>query len=268
MNIKKITGKTAELAIQWSWRGLRAVRKLFPHSHYALLALMFGVGLELLYFLQRWVIVVAILVISMVIIGVVLVRLEEKQGFKLIHTILPILATLSLSGFAFFLPTSNILHLYIAGAAFILFFLLKHGARQAYPLWNWVISLIIYFLSVATIFGLRYHVYIPVMAVLAAVAAVTGLMALQALRRVADSVADVILPGLALSFAITEIAWALQFLPFHAVVQASLVTTLYYVIFSLVSISYSRRTTKKDFVEYVGLGVVAITIITLSARWV
>ena len=96
------------------------IKLIFPATHYALLSLLFIVGLELIFALQQWVVWVALLVVIIVIIGVMLVRFEEKATFQGHQAILPIMATIGLSGYGFFLPTSWLLHAYIIGSGIIL----------------------------------------------------------------------------------------------------------------------------------------------------
>jgi hypothetical protein len=249
------------------WRGYKKIARVFPFSHYVLLALLFAVGLELIFALQQWVILVAIVVVAVVTAGVILVRYEERGRFCPTQIILPVLATIGLSGFAFLLPTSQILHLYIIAAGLMLFFLLKHGAKQAYPLWNWTLSMVVFFLNMAFVLGLRFHLYIPVLLVLGIIMLITALMSLQALRRTTPTITEIVMPVLAMAFVLTEVVWALQFLPSHYLVQAGIVTVLYYVIFNLVSLSYARKLAARDIMEYVSVGVVAVLIVLLSARW-
>ena len=97
---------------------------------------------------------------------------------------------------------------------------------------------------------------------------VTVLMGLQALRRVTRAASEVVLPVLTMSFVLTEVVWVLQFLPSHYLVQAGVVTILYYVIFNLVSLSYTRKLMRRDIVEYVGIGVAASLLILISTRWI
>ena len=94
-------GRVVQPAWQWIARLLRAMRQLFPASHYLLLSLLSMAGLELIFALQQWVFIVSAATVIVVAIGVILVRLEEQGQFSLIHIILPILATTGLSGFAF-----------------------------------------------------------------------------------------------------------------------------------------------------------------------
>ncbi|MFH1354333.1 MAG: hypothetical protein ABIH36_03525 [bacterium] len=249
-------------------RVTKTVWKLFPASHYVLLSALLVVGLELIFILQRWVVLIAVVAVTVVMLGVILVRFEERGRFGLIHSILPILAATGLAGYAFLLPTTQVLHLYILASGLIFFFLLKHGAREAYPIWNWTLSLVVYFLNVAFILGLRFHLYIPVLLVLVLVLAVTVLMGLQALRRVVRTASEIVLPALTMAFVLTEVVWVLQFLPSHYLVQAGVVTILYYVIFNLISLSYTRGLKRRDIVEYIGIGVVAFLLILISTRWV
>jgi|GEM_PF-1858993 hypothetical protein len=246
------------------WRKLRS---LFPASHYVLLALIYVVGLELLFALQRWVFLVVIAVITVVTIGVVLVSYEEKGRFSLSNILLPILATIGLTGFAFFLPTSIVLHLYIATAGFVLFFLLKHGARKAYPIWNWLISLLIFFLNIAFVTGLRFHLYTPIIAILFAIFLISALISWQSLRRIASG-SEIVVPVLMMAFALTEIAWTLQFMPSHYLLQAGILTSIYYIMFNLVGVSLKRKPLKQDIYEYLSVGLVGIIILLITARWV
>lgn len=246
---------------------INTIWQLFPASHYILLSTLFVVGLELIYTWQRWVIAIAVIVVAVVALGVILLSFEEKRAFRFIHCILPILATTGLVGFGFLLPTTPVLHLYIVTAGFILFFLLRHGAREAYPLWNWTLSLVIFFLNVAFILGLRFHLYTPILLVLVLILGVSALMSLQALRRVASAAAELVLPTLTMAFVLAEVTWVLQFLPSHYLVQAGVLTILYYVIFNLISLSYTRKLLRRDIIEYIGIGVVAFLLILVSARW-
>lgn len=245
----------------------REAVSLFPASHYVLLAVIYVVGLELLFTLQRWVVLVVISVVAVVIVGVILVRYEEKGRFSLSDILLPISATVGLSGFAFFLPTSIMLHAYIIAAGLVLFFLLKHGARKAYPIWNWLISLLVYFLNMAFVMGLRFHLYVPVIVILFAVFLISALIIWQSLRRIALGY-QIVMPVLVMAFVLTELAWALQFLPSHYLVQAGVLTSMYYVMFNLVGVSLERKPTRRDVYEYVAVGVVAIAILLISARWI
>ncbi len=249
-------------------KGYREVTRILPSSHYALLAIGFAAGLEMIFALQRWVILIAVLVVLVIITGVIIVIAEEKKRFIPTQSILPILATVGLSGFAFFLPTTPILHLYIIAAGLILFFLLKHGVRQAYPIWNWGISLVVYFLNVSFFLGLRFYLYIPVVLLLFITAVISFLMSLQSLRRLAKGITDVVLPSLAIGLVLTEIAWVLQFLPSHHLIQGGILTTFYYVLFHLVSLSYTGKITRRDIIEYVTIGSMALGVIIMSAQWI
>lgn len=237
-------------------------------SRYLLLALLFGVGLELIFALQRWVYLVAAAVIAVVAAGVLLLRLEEGGSFKLIHSILPLLATVGISGFAFLLPTTAVLQVYVIGAGVFFFLLLKHGARPAYPLWNWLMSLAVYFLTVAFILGLRFHLDLAVMPLLILVGTVTALITLQALGRVIRQMSDSLVPVFGITLALTEVTWVLQFLPIHYLVQASVVSALYYVMFNLMSKQFLGGIDRRDIIEYVGIGAVALLLILMSARWI
>src|SRR3989338_6546878 len=100
--IMKVVKQVTAAALRYLIKALLFIKRLFPASHYALLALLFIVGLELIFALQRWVLVVAQIVIVVVSIGVVLVRIEESGKFTLSNMLLPILAAIGFFGFCFF----------------------------------------------------------------------------------------------------------------------------------------------------------------------
>lgn len=248
-------------------RGLGAFRGRRAVSRYLLLAGLFIVGLELIFALQRWVYTVAAAVVGVVAIGVILLRLEEGGRFRLIHSILPLMATAGISGFAFFLPTSGVLHVYVAAAGLFFFYLLKHGARPAYPLWNWLMSLVVYFLTTALFLGLRFHLDLPVLPLLLAVGSVSALTTVQAMARITQSISASLVPVLGITLALTEVTWVLQYLPVHYLVQASAISALYYVMFNLMTIESLRGVERRDVIEYVGIGAVALLLIFISAQW-
>jgi hypothetical protein len=253
------------LALSRLWRTLRRV---FPSSHYVLLSLFFFVGLELIFAFHRLIITLPVILLFLVGIGIILIRTEERGRFHPTQAILPSVTAAGLTGFALFLPTEPWLHLYFVVCAFVLFFLLKHGAKQAYPTWNWVISLGVLFLNLATVLGWHFYMDTPLVVVLAAVLAILFLISLQSLQRVIPTLSETILVAVTIAFVLTEITWAIQFLPLHSLVQSGLLVALYYVIFHLTSLSYERRLTGRDIFEYVTVGSVALVFILVTAQWV
>ncbi len=241
--------------------------RLIPSSHYALLALLFFVGLETIFAFERAVIVLTIILFGLLAIGIMLVRIEERGRFRTMQAVLPFMAVAGLTGFGLFLPHNELQHIYFISASLILFWLLKHGAKLAYPTWNWTLSTLVFFVDVAPILGLRFHLYIPIVAVLGAIFIIAFLISLQAIRRIAPLVSDAILISLSLAVGLTQIAWVLQFLPLHYVVQAGILVCFYYVFFHLISVSYERRLTRQDVTEYAVVVAMALTLILYNARW-
>lgn len=252
---------------QYGRQALQAGGILFPASHYVLLAILFGVGLELLFALQQWVIGVAIALAAVVTVGIVLVVVEERGSFVPLHAVLPILYVLGALGFAFLLPTTGLLQGYIVGTAAFFFVVLKHAARAAYPVWNWLLTLVTLLLLVGFVLGLRFHLYLPVLLTLALVYIASFLLSLQAYRRVYTSAALALVPAGITALALTELAWLLQFLPSHYLVQASMLTAVYYSVFHLLDLRQRRALTRRDLLEYIGVGGAALGIIVVSARW-
>lgn len=241
--------------------------RLVRPSHYVLLSTLFFVGLELIFALHRWVGLLMTTLLVIVAAGIILVRAEERGKFHPIQVILPLLAAIGLTGLALFLPTTPWIHIYFVASAIVLLVLLKHGVRQAYPTWNWAISVIILFINVAAVLGWRFHLYAPILIILPLVWLIMFLISLQALNRVTPSLMEASLLATAMGFVLTEIVWVLQFLPLHYLVQTGIVGALYYVSFHLISVSYERTLSRKDIIEYATVGVLALLLILLTAQW-
>lgn len=239
-----------------------------PSSHYVWLSLFFFGGLEVIFALHRWIPLLLGSVFFVLLLGIILVRAEEGGKFHSTQTILPALAAFGLTGFALFLPTVELLHLYFIASALIFFYVLRFGAKQAYPTWNWVISLIILFTNVATILGWRFHLYIPVILVVLLVFTIFFLISLQSLWRLTPSTSEALLLSLSTGFVLTEVAWVLQFLPLYYLIQTGVLVAVYYVLFHLVTVSYEEGVKRQDIVEYMIIGAAALALILASAQWI
>lgn len=241
--------------------------RLFPTSHYVLLAALFFIGLELIVAFHQWLLAVTAILLVVLVYGIFLVRYEEAGRFRAVQTLLPMLAAIGLTGLAFFLPRTNILHGYFLVASVLFYGLLRHGARQAYPSWNWMISTLVLFVNLAVVLGIRWHLYVPIVATLVAVFSVTFLLSYQALFRVADSGRYALLLSFGLSLVITQIAWVLQWLPLWFLIQAGMLVTFYYVFFYCLALSLQAQLTRQRMIEYGSLGGVGLLILLFSARW-
>jgi hypothetical protein len=245
----------------------RLLGYLIPSSHYALLSLLFLAGLEITFAWPRFVIPLLAGLFLLMAIGILLVRIEERGRFRVTQAILPVLAVTGFTGFGLFMPHNQLLHIYFILASILLFWLLKHATKLAYPTWNWTLSTIVLFLDTAAILGLRFHLYVPIAIILPILFVVSFLISFQAVRRVAPLISETGLLSLGIAAGLTEIAWTLQFLPLHYVVQAGILVAFYYVFFHLISVSYERRLHRRDIIEYVVMGTTALLLILLTARW-
>ncbi|MEX0649983.1 MAG: hypothetical protein WD200_03210 [Candidatus Andersenbacteria bacterium] len=247
---------------------LTAMHYVIPSSHYAILSLFFFAGLEVILALHRWIFVVIAVVLAITILGVILIRTEEEGAFHPAQAILPAFAAIGLTAFSLFVPANFWIHLYFAGSAVVFFYLLKHGAKQAYPTWNWLISLIVLYVNMAALLGWRFSLYAPVVIILGTALGVISLITLQSLMRYTRRLSEAWLIALAIAFVLTEVVWVLQFLPFHFFIQAGIVTALYYVIFQLAAVSYEKQLHRRDFIEYIVVGIIALLMLLFTARWV
>lgn len=236
-------------------------------SHYVLLSLFFFAGLEVAFALQRLVYLVLLILTAIVVAGIFVIRYEESGVFSVYQAILPSLAVVGLAAFALFLPVAWWLHAYLAAAAVCTYYVLKHGAKQAYPTWNTVVSLVALFVVLASILGARFHFYIPPVVLLAGVFTVVILMAVQFFLRYVPRLAESWLLSATVALILAQVVWALQFLPFHYLVQTGIVLAVYYVATQLAATAYERGITRREVIEYFAFGGLAATILLLTARW-
>lgn len=241
--------------------------RLFPSSHYALLSLFLFIGLELLFVIHRWLFVLFFIFLAILVVGVFLIRSEEGSKFHPTQTILPTLAAFGFAGLAVYLPLTMFLHGYFILCAVLFFFILKYGAKQAWPTWNMVISLAVLFAIIVPAIGWRFTFYTPVWAMLAIVYVITSLMAFQFILRYTRTNADAGIVALAIGFVLTEITWLLQFLPLHFIVQAGFIVATYHTITQLIVLALEKNLHRKTILEYSLAGGVAILLLIATARW-
>lgn len=238
-----------------------------PSSHYILLSALFFVGLEIVFFWQQAIAFTLLVLFGLLTIGIVLLRIEEAHRFRPSQIILPLLTAAGLSGLGLFLPVRSWLHLYFLGASLLFFWLLRHGARQAYPTWNWMLSTATILLLVGTILGWQFHLDPPFLVILIFIWTIIFLIGYQSLVRVAPYVAEAVMLALSISFVLTQLAWVLAFLPLHYLVRAGTIAIFYYVGFHLAQVSYERRLTKRDILEYGSIGGLTLLVLLSTAKW-
>lgn len=239
----------------------------FRPSPYILLPSLLFVSLELLVVLHAWVWILVPVVVGILAWGIILLRVEEGRGFHPVQAILPSLAAAGILGFSLFLPTTPARHAYALVGSVLFWGLLRHGARQAYPTWNWTIATLVFFLNVAIILGLQFYLQLPLLVAIVLVATVSFLVAWQALVRLTTA-PHAALWALGMSLLLTQLTWVLQFLPLSFLTQAGVLLVAYYVTFHIVSKALERQLVWRDVIEYAVLGGVTLTILLSTARWV
>ncbi|HLC48920.1 MAG TPA: hypothetical protein VJI96_00855 [Candidatus Andersenbacteria bacterium] len=246
---------------------LKSITTLFPSSHYALLSLFLFIGLELLFVIHRWLFLLFFIFLAILIIGIFLIRSEEGEQFHPTQTILPGLAAFGFGALAIYLPLTSFLHIYFLVCAILFFFILKHGAKQAYPTWNMVISPAVLFTVIAPAIGWRFTLYTPVWVMLAILFPIIVLIAFQSLLRYTKTLGEAGMIALSLGFVLTEITWILQFLPLHFIVQAGLIVAIYHTIVQLSILTIEKNLTKRTILEYSLAGAGALLILGITAHW-
>lgn len=243
---------------------------MFATSHYAILALFFFVGLETVVALQRWIFLLIAIVLGVLTLGILLIRSEENEysRFHPLQAVLPTIAAISLAGLALFLPSGLLLHAYLFLASGLFFYILKYGAKLAYPTWNVAITIAILYAGITAILGWRFHFYIPPIVALPAAYTLIALLTLQSLWRYSKQTSEAYLLSLTLAFVLSELVWVMQFLPLHYTAQAGIITALYYMSFQLLSISLERSVQKRDILEYAAMSGTACITIFITAQWI
>lgn len=246
---------------------LRYATTLFPSSHYALLSLFLFIGLELLFVVHRWLFLLLFILLAILIIGIILIRHEEGEQFHITQTILPTLAAFGFVAFAVYLPITAFIHVYFLLCAIAFFFILKHGAKQAWPTWNAIISIAVLCTVIAPIIGWRFTLYTPVWIIILLIFPAIALMAFQSLLRYTDNTAQAGLVALVLAFVLSQLTWLLQFTPLHFVVQSGCIIAVYYGAMHVITATYEGVLHKRATIEYVAVSVAAILLLLLTARW-
>lgn len=243
------------------------IRALFPSSHYAILSLFFFIGLEFWLWIHQWPVILFIIIVTLLIIGIIFIRSEEGDVFHLTQIILPTLAVFGFVAFAIFLPQNIFLHLYFLSTAILFYLILKYGAKQAWPTWNYAISLIVLFTCVSVIIGWRFYLYSPPWIMIALIFPTVSLIAYQLLFRYVEKFQEAMLLSLTIGFILSEIAWILQFLPLQFIVQTGIIVCLYYVIMQIIVAMYEHRLSKRLLLELIISGTIGIVLLGSTARW-
>ncbi len=246
---------------------IKSISTLFPSSHYALLSLFLFIGLELLFVVHRWLFLLFFIFLAILIIGIILIRSEEGKQFHPTQTILPALAAFGFAALVIYLPITPILHAYFLVCAILFFFILKHGAKQAYPTWNMVISLAVLFAVIVPAIGWRFTLYAPVWFTLAVLFPIIASVAFQSLLRYTKTTGEAGIIALSIGFVLTQLVWLLQFLPLHFIVQAGLIVTIYHTIMQITIAVIEDRLDRRTIIEYGLVGVVGIILLASTAHW-
>lgn len=246
---------------------LKSIVTFFPSSHYALLSLFLFFGLELLFVIHHWLFLLFFVFLAILIIGIVLIRSEEGRHFHPTQTILPSLAAFGCGALAIYLPLTIFLHVYFIICAILFFFILKYGAKRAYPTWNMVISPAVLFAGIVPAIGWRYTLYTPVWAMLAFLFPIIALIGFQSLLRYTKTLGEAGIIALSLAFVLTQVAWIMQFLPLHFIVQAGFIVAIYHTVITLVILAIERTLSRRTVIEYSLVGIVAIAVLAATAHW-
>lgn len=246
---------------------LQSASHIIPSSHYALLSVFLFIGLELLFIVHRWLFVLLFILLAILSIGIILIRREEGEQFHPTQIILPTLAAFGFAAFAVYLPLTAFIHVYFILCSIAFFFILKYGAKQAWPTWNTIISVAVLSTVIAPIIGWRFTLYTPVWLILVLLFPAIGLMAFQTLVRYTPRTAESAMLALVVAFVLSEMTWVLQFLPLHFVVQTGCIVAAYYGAMHVLTSAYEGRLKRSSAIEYIVVSGIGILLLLITARW-
>jgi hypothetical protein len=123
------------------------------------------------------------------------------------------------------------------------------------------------FFSFAVIYGLESFLGLPIWILILCSAAVVILVIYQIFwankTRAENSLAYVFLAGLLM----TEIAWAVYFLPFNYNTLGLIIAICYYLIIGFIKLSLAEKLIPRNIKLYLLAGIIFLTLILLTAKW-
>lgn len=216
----------------------------------------------------------AVLVISNVLL---LLAVRQITGKKMNtvefwnFSIFPILFSSSLAAYSLLVVDHPLIHfLFILNLVFNYFYLKNiYRGEKNFFLEN-VSSygnLLTIFFSFAVIYGLESFLGLPIWILILCSAAVVILVIYQIFwankNQAENSLAYVFLAGLL----ITEIAWAVYFLPFNYNTLGLIIAICYYLIIGFIKLSLAEKMIARNIKLYLIAGIVFLILILLTAKW-
>jgi hypothetical protein len=209
---------------------------------------------------------------------VLLIAVRVITGKKIISrelwnfSIFPLLFSGSLAAYSLLIVNHLAVHFLFALNAFFIYYYLKNIYRGEQKDFLENISsfgnLLTVFFSFSVIYGLESFLGSPIWLLIVCSAALIMIIIYQILWanavKAENVLAYVFLSGLLL----TEIAWAVYFLPFNYNTLGLLVTICYYLLVGFIKLSSGEKLTNRNIKLYLVSGCASLLLILLSAKWV
>jgi hypothetical protein len=187
-------------------------------------------------------------------------------------SIFPLLFSGSLAAYSLLLVNHVAIHFLFAINLFFTYFYLKNiyrgGQKEFLENISSFGNLLVIFFSFSVIYGLESFLGLPIWLLILGSAALVILLVYQIFWanaiKAENVLAYVFLSGLLL----TEIAWAVYFLPFNYNTLGLLVTICYYLLIGFTKLSLGEKLTNRQIKLYLVSGLVSFLLILSTAKWI
>lgn len=243
------------------------MRGVFADRAALTLAVLLFAGLELLTAVRQLYWPMFILLMGALGSGV-LVALRDDLRTRGPHVaILPLAYLLSAFLMHLFVSRGLVQQLYIVGVTVGFLLLIARATEWAYPTWTWFFTSATFFLFSSGMYGLTFHVRFPLWLTALGIAGMTGLLTYHVVGRVLPSIATRLFWSALFAFLIVEFLAVLSLFPLAYLAVGGVLFVIFYVLLHLLQRHLYERVTPGLVAEYVGLAVVVVLLVMLTAEW-
>lgn len=243
------------------------MRGVFADRSAVALAGVLLVALETLASIRRFYWPLFALFLLVLVTGICVTLREDRRSRGQHVVILPIAYILSVVLFHLIVPRSFVQQFFIIGASAGLLLLIARATEWAYPTWTWLFTSVTFFLFVAGMYGLTFHLRFPLWATALALASLTASLTYAAVARALPSWSARLFWSALVALLLVEALVVLALLPLsYAAVGGVLFVAFYLLLHLLQHHLYGGLTTYQTW-EYLGIAAVALFLVLLTAEW-
>jgi len=243
------------------------MKNQFSDNISLVLSVLFFMGLEFLTVTWSFYWYYFGLIVFLVIVGTLLTQREDVKARGPHVMILPLSYIGSVFLFHLYVSQGLLQQAFIVLATLGFYFLVARGIEWAFPTWNWFFTSVTFFLFTAGAYGLRFHLQFPLWAVILLVGVITFLLSYHVLVRAELPTSASVFWSFLLALIMSEFLGGFAFLPISYLVVSGSLFVLFYVAIHLLQRHLYKELSRRFAMEYMIFGLVAISIILLTARW-